>query len=243
MGHVRADAVLGGVRMSGVGIIVGKKACCCPSGCDQLDLRSWLAPTDKYQQLAVTCQLSGNFYRNSLSPVGCSVSWSAAVTGADTDRGQFLDAYGFPTWFPPSNQIVGGGSYPAMYGVLESTISVVGWNAFGAPQLDPSAPPCPGGASSAMGFKITVGVQFFSEDTSESCGFPAFGQGINDTPGFLVEYVKRCCNFRDGPTGTYYRVGPAYATTGVYTAPPGDPQFEMFWQRTAADTLTVTEEL
>lgn len=230
--------------MSGVGIIVGKAACCCSSGCDQFDLRSWLAPTDKYEQLAITCQLSGNFYRNSITtPPGCNVSWSATITGVDTDRSQFLDAYGFPTWFPPSNQIVGGGSYPAMYGNLVATLRVVGWNSVGAPQLDPSAPACGGGVTSAMGFRLSMGIQFFSNDTSESCGFPMFGNGVNDTPGFAVDYVKRCCNFRDGPTGTYYRVGPAYATTGVYTAPPGNPIYEMFWQRTAADTLTVTEEL
>lgn len=229
--------------MSGVGIIVGKKACCCPSGCNALDLRSWLQPADKYAQLAITCQLSGNYYRNSLSPVGCDVSWNVTIGGADTDRQAFLDPYGFPTWSPPSIQTVGGGSYASMVGTLTATLRVVGWPSLGAPQLDASAPPCGGGATSSMGFEIVVGVVFSSSDPSESCSFPLVTPGFSDQTGFGVKYVKRCCRFQDGPLGTYYRVGPAYATTGVYQAPPSSPEFEVFWQRTAADTLTVTEEL
>lgn len=230
--------------MSGVGIIVGKKACCCPSGCDGLDLRSWLQPTDKYAQLAVTCQLSGNYYRNWIgSGTNCDVSWTATIGGADTDRQAFLDPYGFPTWSPPSIQTIGGGSYPIMVGTLSATLRVVGWSSAGAPQLDPSAPSCSGGVTSSMGFEITVGVAFSSEDPSESCGFPIASPGFNDQTGFAVRYVKRCCRYQDGPVGTYYRVGPAYATTGVYQAPASNPVYEVFWQRTAADTLTVTEEL
>jgi len=229
--------------VSGAGIIIGKKGCCCPSGCNGLDLRSWLQPVGKYQQLAITCQLSGNYYRNSLFEGGCDVSWTASIGGADTDRNQFMDPYGFPTWSPPGNQTVGGGSYTGMIGTLNASISVVGWPQFGAPQLDPSAPSCSGDVASSMGFEIVVGVSFFSEDPSETCGYPISTPGFNDNTGFSVRYVKRCCRFQDGPLGTYYRVGPAYATTGVYQAPATNPVYEVFWQRTAADTLTVTEEL
>ena len=230
--------------MSGVGIIVGKKACCClPAGCNQLDLRSWLAPAGKYQQLAVACGISGNWYRTPITQ-GCGASWSANITAADTDRDAFNDVYGFPRWFSPSNQTIGGGSHPSMYGVLSASIGVVGWNATGAAQLPSGVPACVSGSSGPMGFVLTVQVAYYSNDPDEAC-YPFITPGYSDTQGFSVSYAKRCCNFQDGPLGTYYRVGAQTITSGPNQTNAGSstPQYEVFFTRTAADTLTVTEEL
>lgn len=232
--------------MSGVGIIVGKKACCCNAGCNALDLRSWLQPAGKYEQLAITCGLSGNWYRNWVGTgSGCSVSWGATISGSDADRGTFLDARGYPMWNAPANQTIGSGSYAAMVGRITCSLSVVGSStAFGAPQLDPSAPQCLSGPSGSVGYHLVIGAAFESTDPSESCGFPESGPGYSDQTGFSVLYVKRCCNYQDGPLGTYHRVGPQTFTLGPAFYPDtANPIYEYALTYTAGDTLTVTEEL
>ena len=95
-----------------------------------------------------------------------------------------------------------------------------------------------------MGFLLSLQVAYYTDDPDGAC-YPLIVSGYNDTQGLGVLYAKRCCNYREGPLGTYYRVGAQTITYGPTQVNAGasTPQYEVFFTRTAADTLTVTEEL
>ena len=240
--------------MSGAGIIIGKKSCCCPRGCNLLDVRSWLTPPDKYLELAASCSMSGNWWREPIPPSTGSASWNASISGSDAYRGPFIDPWtGCPQWASPGNQIIGSGSHPSIYGVLSASLRVAAegqsnpglqtdWNAVQA-----AVPPCDGQAPASpfIGYACFISVAYFSSDPAEA-GFPWVGMGpAQDTTGFGVTYYKRCCNYQDGPLGTYYRLGPATITSGPnqvsYIGGYSGFTHTTFFTRSASDTLTVTE--
>ena len=226
----------------------GAGCCSCPDGggfCSFSGARIYIYPTGRFMRLRVSFSYVVYLYREGTcrdflgNPTGpCLFRYEAGHSVAVLNKLQFAgSAFGgdvrwetccsgtVPDPFCFSDVCPGLGAPPS----VRATIQLQG--------NEPSVPQCSWGTSNAT-FRLSIVATHAITSPGTTCICCAQCGPGTTVPSCAPQaiYYKRCCNYLNGPIGTYRLFGPSTVVNpgSALCAPAG------IWQRTASMTATVS---
>lgn len=229
----------------------GSGCCSCADGggfCNFSGARIYIYPTGRFMRLQVTFSYVVYLYREGTcfdifyNPIGpCLYRYEAGHSVAIMNKRQFAGGSfgGDVRWETCCNFPQSGGfdpfcfpdRCPGMGAPPSVTTSIL------LSGNEPTVPQCSWGNSNAT-FRLAVAANHAITSPGTSCVCCAqCGPGTTQ-PSCAPQaiYYRRCCNYLNGPIGTYRLFGPSTVVNpGGVCSPNG------IWQRTASLTATVSE--